>query len=75
MSKDRSRSPPEYSVLVQRTVLFWERVEIQAKSPEDAADLAEEKAGSYDWSNCQELDVAVRVEKDGDVLVEVAYEY
>lgn len=43
MSGGRSRSLPEYSVLVQRTVLFWERVAVQAKTPEDAADLAEEK--------------------------------
>ena len=75
MSRGRSRSLPEYSVLVQRTVLFWERVEVQAKTPEDAADLAEEKVGSYDWSNCQELEVAVSVEKEGEVLAEVEYEH
>ena len=73
MSREGSRSLSEYSNFVQRTVLFWERVEVQAETPEDAADLAEGKAVAYDWSNSQELDAAVRVEKEGKVLMEVVF--
>jgi len=74
MTDEESEAPTGHSVLVQRTVLFWERVEVSAETPEEAAELAEGLAGAYDWSNCHEMEVSLRVERDGDVLTEVIWE-
>ena len=74
MRKANPEQPTTYSVLVQRTVVFWERVDVEATTPEDAVELAQEEAGVYDWSNCHELEVCITVEMDGEVLAEVTYE-
>lgn len=74
MSKANPEHPTTHSVLVQRTVVFWERVDVEATTPEDAVELAQEEAGVYDWSNSHELDVSITAKRDGEVLAEVAYE-
>ena len=73
MTDEKSKTPMGYSVLVQRTVLFWERVQVSAETPEEAAELAEGLAGAYNWSNSHEMEVSFRVERDGDVLTEVIW--
>ena len=57
-----------YSVLVERTVKFWQEVDIEASSLEEVAELAElaeSKCCQYDFACCQETEVTVKV-RDAD---------
>lgn len=73
MSSREETDPPrpeEYSVLICTTVLFWERIELEAEDANEAARLAQEhlEQVGYDWSNSKEQDVHVTVELDGQVV-------
>lgn len=57
-----STFPPirSYLVIIRETRLFWDQVEVQATTPEEAEDLARDRY-EVDWSESSELSVTSEI--------------
>jgi hypothetical protein len=72
MEDTHKRTVATYSILVERTVMFWERAEVDAETAEAAIELMD--CGACDWSKSRERKFYIYVEKDGEFVGDLILE-